>query len=772
MTSPHVLLSEAASAGPAPVVPLDQVLKEKDLKALHEPHGEKDSADGYDHDHNKDALAHLDDDANSENIIIRTGADAANFLLPLRDDHDSALTFRSIVLGSLVAAFQAAMNQIYNFKPTAASISGSFLILIVWVFGVAWAKFLPRGDHFERRWLAKNGQGPIPLWLKTLKFINPGPFGLKEHAVAAITASSASNGTAGIYVFTVQNLFYSNPLSGVTVVLSTLSIGLFGYGLTGLLRPITVFAVESVYWSNIPTVKMLQTLHWEDAKSSIQLRHFWYAFIGMTLYEFIPAYIFPWLNSVSIPCLASMHATGSKAAVLTNLFGGSLSNEGLGILNFSFDWQYITTAATAVPLILQMNFAIGLVICWIAFIGLYYNNAWDARSQPFLATTLRTAEGGRYPSQKVFVDGILDTAALAKYGTPRLAGTYTWAMMVGNGAIGAVIGHCIFFWGGDILKTIKGLRKGEREDRHHAAMRDYKEAPWYWYASVLVFAFVLGLVVVIKEDITLPAWAYIVALVLGIIIAPFSTILYARFGNGIATNALMKMLAGVIIPGRPLGNLYFSAWSHAVIAQSLNLASDLKEGIYLKIPPRVMFLTQIWGTVLGAFINYAVMISIVNSKRELLVDTNGDYAWSGQQFQSMNTQATAWALAKYLYSVGTPYVLVPVGLGIGFGLVLVHRVFVIFVPRVGRFDVRDLNIPTVLMYSGWLGYNQTQSCTVLSTLAAGFFVQYYLRTYRPKLYKESYLFTAALDGGALLTVFILSFAVLGAGGKTVPFPSL
>lgn len=51
--------------------------------------------------------------------------------------------------------------------------------------------------------------------------------------------------------------------------------------------------------------------------------------------------------------------------------------------------------------------------------------------------------------------------------------------------------------------------------------KNYKETPWWWYISVLVFSFVLGLVVVIKENITLPAWAYIVALLLGIFIAPF-----------------------------------------------------------------------------------------------------------------------------------------------------------------------------------------------------------------------------------------------------------
>jgi hypothetical protein len=215
--------------------------------------------------------------------------------------------------------------------------------------GRAWAAFLPRGDRLEQRWLQKNDATTRrPWWLRAAILINPSPFGLKEHAVAAITASSASNGTASMSVFAVQNLFYGIPLTATTVILSTLSIGLFGYGLTGLLRPMTVWHVEAVYWSNIPLVSVLQSLHWDNIRSSKPLRVFWYAFGGMAVYEFFPAYIFPWLNSVSIPCLAAMHATGSKAAVLTNLFGGSLSNEGLGILNFTFDWQYVHLIDVAV----------------------------------------------------------------------------------------------------------------------------------------------------------------------------------------------------------------------------------------------------------------------------------------------------------------------------------------------------------------------------------------------------------------------------------------
>lgn len=89
-----------------------------------------------------------------------------------------------------------------------------------------------------------------------------------------------------------------------------------------------------------------------------------------------------------------------------------------------------------------------------------------------------------------------------------------------------------------------------------------------------------------------------------------------------------------------------------------------------------MFLTQIYGTILGGFVNYGVMISIVNGNRELLIDSNGNASWSGATIQSYNTNATSWALAKYLYKTGAEYEMVPIGLAIGAGLVALHRIFV------------------------------------------------------------------------------------------------
>lgn len=88
-----------------------------------------------------------------------------------------------------------------------------------------------------------------------------------------------------------------------------------------------------------------------------------------------------------------------------------------------------------------------------------------------------------------------------------------------------------------------------------------------------------------------------------------------------------------------------------------------------------MFLTQVWGTVFGGAINYIVMNSIVDQHADLLVDSNGDSSWSGATIQAYNTNATTWALAKYLYKSGAQYSMVPIGMAVGGACVIVHRIF-------------------------------------------------------------------------------------------------
>jgi hypothetical protein len=85
-------------------------------------------------------------------------------------------------------------------------------------------------------------------------------------------------------------------------------------------------------------------LHFNTEITLKQVKFFWTAFTGMFIYEVIPAYMFPLLNAVNVFCLASQGASQKTVDIFTNIFGGASGNEGLGLLSFSFDWQYIGSA--------------------------------------------------------------------------------------------------------------------------------------------------------------------------------------------------------------------------------------------------------------------------------------------------------------------------------------------------------------------------------------------------------------------------------------------
>lgn len=97
---------------------VSEIPTHKEILAINEKrHSIIDS--GNEKDVLKVSAATVDDDSvnkdsDDEDRIIVTGADAAKYLLPLRDDHESSLTFRSIFLATILSAFQACMYQIYS----------------------------------------------------------------------------------------------------------------------------------------------------------------------------------------------------------------------------------------------------------------------------------------------------------------------------------------------------------------------------------------------------------------------------------------------------------------------------------------------------------------------------------------------------------------------------------------------------------------------------------------------------------------------------------
>ncbi|OTB05950.1 hypothetical protein M426DRAFT_121631 [Hypoxylon sp. CI-4A] len=738
-----------------------------DSKALHkrtvvteEPLSNKSAVTLPRESDNDESQGQRDDDAEyvKGHPVIRNGLDVSKFLISVRDDGDPSFTFRSVVLGTIFTALSSVITMLYIFKPFQVQVSTIFIQLLVFVFGEAWALFTPRPDRFKSKWVQS-----------TLRFVNSGqPFGIKEHVVASLVASSGNNGLSGVEVYAVERLFYNRSVSASTAVLATFSISLCGFVLAGVLRPLIVYPAEMVYWLTLPQVVLYQNLHFDRVANRGRLIKFGWALAFAAVWEIFPAYIIPWFSGISIFCLASLGAPKSTRTIFSTIFGGASSNEGMGILNFSLDWQYIQSQYLALPLKQQLNTWIGYVILYAALLGLYYSNAWDAQNFPFMSTSLFAANGTVYdPTAILNEKNVIDYGKVNEVGLPYLTASSVWGYFTQNLAIGALIAHVLIFFGKDMVLAWKQARARNQPDIHYQAMLKYKEVPQWWYLALFVLCFFAGLAVNIIGETTLPVWGYIISLLLGAFIAPFSCILYGLYGTGVATNQISKMLAGAVHPGLPLANLYFASWSHQVILLAVNLANWLKVGQYTKVPHRVMFATQIYATLLGAALNYVVMTVIVNSQRDVLLDPQGNSIWSGSIVQSFNSQAITWALAKDMYGASGRYVIVPLGLIIGFFAPVLHWVLIKVFPRVKEWPI---NTTILLAYSGLNYYGNTS--WIWSSIAVGIFSQLWLRRRLPRVYNRyNYLIGAALDGGSQLVIFILSFAVFGASGKAYPFPT-
>ena len=121
---------------------------------------------------------------------------------------------------------------------------------------------------------------------------------------------------------------------------------------------------------------------------------------------------------------------------------------------------------------------------------------------------------------------------------------------------------------------------------------------------------------------------------------------------------------------------------------------------------------------LGCVVNYVVMVSVVTSQRDILLDPSGTNIWSGQKVQGANTDAVTWALAKYLYSPSGPYFIVPMGIFIGMVPTLIQRAIAWRWPnlRLGPVHINDIILPiiwTVRFFARQYGLVLAHVCTVI-----------------------------------------------------------
>ncbi|KAJ6476707.1 peptide transporter MTD1 [Mycena vitilis] len=674
------------------------------------------------------------DDTGKERPIV-TDVDVATRLISLEDDPTlPAFTFRMWFLGLGLSCFGAVLGQIFYFRPQTISVSQLFLQILAYILGVLMQEFIP-------------GPGNTRYGFKTpdnafWRFMNPGPFNLKEHVAITIFASTAAGSALAISIFAADDLYYGiQPNAGVGIF-TLIGSQLMGYGLGGIMRAFLVYPTYMVFPSLLPTVQLFDALH-RGKRIFLQkkrVKFFWACFIAIFCWEWFPEFIAPTLTGISIFCLANR-----KSAWFSRIFGGAAGNEGLGVFALCFDWNYVgsgggSLGALFTPLSTQLSLYFGVLICIIAFCGLYANNVWSGQNFPWLSQELFYENGTQYDQLAILDDNFrLDKAALEIQGLPWFASSQVLTKIGTNLSIGATITHVVLWYGKDIIQVIKQYRAGDAYDPHLAKMKVYPEVPM-WYIVIFIGSFSMAMATIYTGGSGLPWWGLIVGILISAIFLPFVVTVYAITGF---TTSMQNLV------------------------QALGLVQDLKMQ-YTKLPPRVTFTVQALGSVVGGLLNYVIMKVIISTHREILLDVQGSNIWSGQQVQSFNADAVSWgALGNILYAPSGRYGIVPfsilIGLAAPIPFWLIHRFF----PKLGANHVVT---PILCWTLGYLSVGINSS--VFTTFLLAVFSQFYLRRYRPRWFRKyNFLLSAALDGGTQVMVFVFTFAVGGGSGTVVSMPN-
>lgn len=413
------------------------------------------------------------------------------------------------------------------------------MLMIAYVFCNAWARYLPQGG-----------------WL------NPGPFNVKEHTCIYVIVSAANTSAYATHILAAQNLYYSNAPGPAGSIFLLLATQMVGYGIAGQLRNFLVYPVNMIWPTSLPTVSLLRTLNGSQQESRWRTRFFFMVFTGIFIYEFIPQYMMPLLGGISIICLAK-----NDSVWVQRLFGGLAVNEGLGILQFSFDWNYLSNLNPLVlPLWVQLNIYFGILLLWILAPLVFYYNVWNAQSFPFLSNSifqlLPNGTSVIYPQHKVLnPDNSLNETALEEVGRPHFASISAIQYIFINFAVTASITHIALFHGKQIKTSFKSIikdmkrKKGEaveeHKDPHMRMMSFYKEVPTWWYYVVYFGGIGLNIAIAYINNSQLPWWGVILAIVMSTILSLPLNMITALTGSGFGLNVFAEMICGFVLPGLP-----------------------------------------------------------------------------------------------------------------------------------------------------------------------------------------------------------------------------
>ncbi|KAG0679350.1 hypothetical protein C6P43_003890 [Kluyveromyces marxianus] len=504
-------------------------------------------------------------------------------------------TVRVWVIGMIMATIGSALNMLFSLHAPSITLSSFITGIIAWPVGKAWEKYVPNVRLFGRY------GGP---------YLNPCPFGLKEHTLIQVMSDVSFGGGAAYAtdIFLAMNNYFGKDFGWGFEIVAILATQCIGFSLAGLVREVLVTPPEMIWPGNLVTTTFLTNLHVNENHVAngwkiSRLKFFFIVFMAGFVYYWLPGFLFQALSY-----FAWITWIKPNDVIVNQVFGAST---GLGLFPLTFDWNQIAGYVGS-PLVPPIGTIVSILISmvfvfWIAVPAVHYSNVWYGKYLPISDSGSYDRFQAPYNVSKIVTSNLsFDKKAYNEYSPLYLPTTFAISYGMSFASNAATIVHTFLFHGKEVKNAFTTLDKRE-QDVHNRLMKEYKEIPWTWYFAVFLVFFGLSIACVRGWETEMPVWALVFALIIAFVFLVPIGIIAAITNMSVGLNVITEFIIGYILPGRPIAMMFFKTFGYITNAQAITYASDMKLGHYMKIAPRMMFSAQFIATMWSCIVQVAVL---------------------------------------------------------------------------------------------------------------------------------------------------------------------
>lgn len=711
-------------------------------------------------------------------------------IVPLHDDPQTlTITFRYFVLSTLFVVPGAFIDTMNSFRTTSAAYS---------IF------FVQIASHWCGKWMARNLPNKNVRIGKLLFNLNPGPWSIKETALITITANSGATGNLATNGISLAQLHFGEVVKPVTAICFMLAIVFVGYAYAAIAKDLLLYdpqfiwpqalmqttllvsqekaggvgdgdstavamvgsterapestkiirgatvdnGVDSADNRKDPTSATVDTVGDSTKKNGKQMKVFFYVLISITVWQFFPEFIFPFTSSLAVICWIAPYSP------TWNFIGSGMG--GMGFMNFTLDWANVTSSIMLFPYWIQVIQFVAFVIgCWILIPIVKFGGFNDFG---LMSNSIFTQTGAKYPTNELLTPDLqFNQTSYDFYGPANLGAQRLWNVFFDYAAYISGVVWVVMFGYERLVQSWKISRSKERSygDRLNKLAKNYDPVPMSWYYTLFGISFSMLMIIFWSGQMFMPWWCCIVALILGSIIVTPLAWLYALSNFQLPIGTFNELFFGYLVQSQSVhpasGSVFGSVAGDAWYRAQYHLEC-MKLGFYIHLPPKEVFLAQIYGELIGVPINYLALSWVLGSKSDFLKGKVKDplNQWTGQEIESIHTNAIQYVVlgpSRLFHN----YPMLPLGFLVG----LIAPIILYFLHRryskVG-FDYWN----TTVFFSSMAKFHGNLSTGGLSKFIGGTITMFYIFRYHHNHWKDyNYILAAAFDTGYNLSVLLI-----------------